>query len=217
MDQTGSRPPNSDHDLFLVQVWLALWKKSNEQPRQRIKKQRHYFVHKSPSSQNYGFSSSHVWMWELDHKENWEPKNWYFWTVVLEKTFESPFDCKKIQPVSPKGNQSWIFIGRTDAEALKLWSPDRKNRLVEKDCDSGKYWRQEEKGTTEDEMIGWHHRHNGHGFGWTPGVGDGQGGLAYCGSWGHKESDMTERLTWTELSGCEMVSHYYLILHLPNS
>ena len=132
-----------------------------------------------------GFSSGHVWMWELDYKESWAPKNWCFWTMVLEKTLESPLDCKEIQPVHPKGNQSWIFTGRIDAEAEIpiLWPPDVKSWLIWKDPDAGKEWRQEEKGTTEDEMVGWHHWIDGHGFGWTPGVGDGQGGLACCGSW----------------------------------
>ena len=113
------------------------------------------------------FSSSHVWMWELDYKESWELKNWYFWTVVLEKTLESPWDCKKIKPIHPKGNQSWIFIGRTDADAETpiLWPPDVKNWLIWKDPDARKDWRREEKGTTEDEMVGWHHQLNGHGFG----------------------------------------------------
>ena len=120
---------------------------------------------KGPSGQSYGFSSSHVWMWELGHKESWAPKNWCFWTVVLEKTLESPLDCKEIQPVHPKGNQSWIFIGRTDAEAETsiLWPPEVKNWLTWKDPHAGKDWRQE-KGTTEDEMVGWHHQLNGHEF-----------------------------------------------------
>ena len=128
---------------------LAPWKKSYGQPRQHIKKQRHYFAKKSLSSQSYGFSSSHVWMWVLDYKESWALKNWYFWTVVLEKTLESPLDCKEIQPVHPKGGQSWIFIGRTDAEVETpvLWSLDMKNRVIWKDPDAGKDWRQEEKGT----------------------------------------------------------------------
>ena len=119
------------------------------------------------------------------------------------KTLESSLDCKEIQPVHPKGDQSWVFIGRTDAEAETpiLWPPDVKNWLIGKDPDAGKDWGQEEKGTTEDEMVGWHHRHNGHGFGWTPGVGDGQGGLACCNSCGCKESDTTEQLNWTELMG----------------
>ena len=145
---------------------LAPWKKSYAQPRQHIKKQRHYFTNKGLSSQSYGFSSSHVWMWELDHKESWVPKNWCFWTVVLEKTLESHLNCKEIQSTHPKGNQSWMFIGRTDAEAETpiIWPPDAKNWLIGKDPDAGKDWRQEEKGTTEDEMVGWHHWRNGHEF-----------------------------------------------------
>ena len=144
----------------------------------------------------------HVWMWVLNYKESWPQKNWCFWTVVLEKTLESPLDCKEIQPVHPKGNQSWVFIGRTDVEAETpiLWPPDAKILLIGKDPDAGKDWGQEEKGTTEDEMVGWHHRLNGHGFGWTPGVGDGQGGLVCCGSWSRKELDTTKRLNWTELN-----------------
>ena len=114
--------------------------------------------------QGYGFSSSHVWIWELDYKESWVLKNWCFWTVVLEKTLVSPLDCKELQPVHPKGNQSWIFTGRTDAETPILWLPDVKNWLIGKDPDAGKDWRQEEKGTIEDEMIGWHHQLNGHEF-----------------------------------------------------
>ena len=120
-------------------------------------------ANKSLSSQSYGFSSSHVWLWELDHKESWALKNWCFWTVVLEKTLESPLDCKETQPVNHKGNQSWIFIGRTDAdaEALVLWPPDVKNWLIGKDPDAGKDWKWEEKGTTEDKMVGWHHQLDG--------------------------------------------------------
>ena len=139
---------------------------------------------------------------ELDYKESWVPKNWCFWTVVLEKTLESPLDCKEIQPVHPNGDQSWVFIGRTHAEAETpiLWLPDEKSWLIGKDPDAGKDWGQEEKGTTEDEMVGWHHWHNGHGFQWTPGVGDEQGHLACYGSWGRKESDMTEWLNWIELN-----------------
>ena len=154
----------------------------------------------SPSSRGYGFSSGHVWMWELDCEESWTLKNWCFWTVVLEKTLENPLDCKEIQPVHPEGDQSWVFTGRTDAEAETpvLWSPDVKSWLIGKDPDAGRDWGQEEKGTTEDEMAGWHHRLDGHGFGWTPGVGDGQGGLVCCDSWCRKESDTTERLVWTE-------------------
>jgi len=145
---------------------LASWKKSYGQPRQHIKKQRHYCAKKDLSSQSHGFSSSHGWMWELDYKESWAPKDWCFWTVVLEKTLESPLDCKEIQPVHPKGNQSWISIGRTDtkAETPILWPPDGKNWLLWKDPEAGKDWRREEKGTTEDEMVGWHHRLYGHEF-----------------------------------------------------
>ena len=133
-----------------------------DQPRQHIKKQRHYFADKGPSSQSHGFSSGRVWIWELDYKESWAPKNWCFWTVVL-KNLKSALDCKEIQPVHPKGNQSWIFTGRTDAETETpiLWPPDVKNWLTGKDSDSGKDWRQEEKGTTKDEMIGWHHQLHG--------------------------------------------------------
>ena len=137
-------------------------------------------------------------MWELDCEESWALKNWYFWTVLLENTLESPLDCKEIQPVHPKGDQSWVFIGRNDAEAETplLCPPHAKSWLVEKDSDAGRDWGQEEKGMTEDEMAGWHHQLDGHEFEWTPGVGDGQGGLAGCDSWGHKESDTTERLNW---------------------
>ena len=136
-------------------------------PRQHIKRQRHYFANKCLSSQGYGFSSSHVWMWELDYKESWVLKNWCFCTVVLEKTLESPLDCKEIQPVHPKGDQSWVFIGRTDAEAETpiLWPLDAKSWLIWKDPDAGKDWGQEEKGMTEDKMVGWHHQLSGHGFG----------------------------------------------------
>ena len=140
-------------------------------------------------------------MWELDCEESWAPKNWCFWTVVVEKTLESPLDCKEIQPLHSKGDQSWAFIGSTDAEAETpiLWPPDVKRWLIGKDPDVGRDWGQKEKRTTEDEMAGWHHQLDEHEFGWTPGVGDGQGGLACCDSWGHKESDTTERLNWTEL------------------
>ena len=146
---------------------LTPWKESYHQPRQHIKKQRHYFVNKGPSSQGYGFSSSHVWMWELDHKESWALKNWCFWTVVLEKTLESPMDCKEIQPVHPKGDQSWGFIGRTDVEAETqiFWPPDVKSWLFWKDPDVGKDWRQEEKRMAEDEVVRWHHLLSEHEFG----------------------------------------------------
>ena len=149
-------------------------------------------------------------MWELDYKESWALKNWCFWTVVLEKTLESPSDYKEIQPVPSKRNQSWIIIGRTDVEAETpiLWPPDAKNSLIGKDPDAGNDWGQEEKGTTEDEMIGLHHWLDGHEFEQAPGVGDGQGSLACCSPWGRKESDTTEWLKWTELhigEGCHFL------------
>ena len=138
-------------------------------------------------------------MWELDYKESWAPKNWCFWTVVLEKTLESPLDSKEIQPVYPKGNQSWIFIGRTDAEAeTNIWPPYAKNWLTGKDPDAGKDWRQEDKEMTEDEMVRWHHQLDGYEFEQAPGVGDGQGSLVCFNPWGHKELDMTEWLNWTD-------------------
>ena len=145
-------------------------------------------------------------------KKSWAPKNWYFWTMVLEKTLESPLDCMEIQLAHPKGDQSWVFIGRTDvdAETAILWPPDTKSWLIWKDPDAGKDWGQEEKGMTEDEIFGWHHLLNGHEFGWTLGVGDGQGGLTCCGSWRCKELDTTERLNWTEIKHPE----YTLILSL---
>ena len=153
-------------DAAMKLKMLAPWKKSHDQPRQHVKKHRHYFINKGLSSQSFGFSSSLVWMWELDYKESWVLKNWCFWTVVLEKTLESSLDCKDIQPVHPKENQSWVFIGRTDAEAETpiLWPLDVKNWLIWKDPDAKKDWRQEEKGMTEDEMVGWHHWLNGHEF-----------------------------------------------------
>ena len=154
------------------------------------------FLISNPSSQDYGFSSSHVWMWELDYKESWVPKNWCLWTVVLEKTFESPLDCKEIQPVHPKGDKFWVFIGRTDveAEAPILWPPDAKSWLIWKNPDAWKDWRWEEKGMTEDEMVGWHHRFNGQEFEQGPEDGEGQRNLACCSPWGHKELDTNEQL-----------------------
>ena len=145
---------------------------------------RHYFANKGLSSQSY--ANSHVWMWELGYKESWTLKNWYFWTVMLEKTFESPLNCKEIKPVNPKENQSWIFIGRTDAEAKVpiFWSPDAKNWLIRKDSDAGKEWRQEEEGMTENEMAGWHHCLDGHKFEQTLRDSEGQGSLACCSPWG---------------------------------
>ena len=160
-----------NHCRWWLQPWnlkmLAPWKESYDQPRQHIKKQRLDFASKGPSSQGYGFSSSHVWMWELDYRESWVPKNWCFWTVVLEKTLESPLDCKEIQPVHRKGDQSWVFTGRTDVEAETpiLWPPDGKNWLIWKDPDAGKDSTQEEKGMAEDELVGWQHQLNGNEFG----------------------------------------------------
>ena len=172
---------------------LAPWKKSYDQPRHHIKKQQHHFASKGPYSQNYGFSSSHVQMGELDHKEGWVPKNWCFQTVVLEKTLESPLDSKKIKPVNPQENQHWIFIGRTDAEAEAsvVWPPDAKNWLIGKNPNVGKDWEQEEKEVSEDEVVGWHHWLNGHEFVQTPGDSEGQRSLLCCTPWGRKEWDTT--------------------------
>ena len=227
---------------------LAPCKKSYDQPRQHVKKQRHYFADKGPSSLSNGFSSSHVWMWGLvaklyptlatpwttlsmgfsrqeywnglpfpsprdlpnpgmcglDHKESWVLKNWCFWTVVLEETLESPLDCKEIQPVNPKGDQSWVFIGRTDvaAEMPIFWPPDAKNWLIGKDPDAGKDWRQEEKAMTEDEMVGRHHWLSGQES--EPALGDGerQGSLACCSPWGSQRVRHYWALNKTELMLC---------------
>ena len=166
--------------------------------RQHIKKQKCYFADKGPYSQSYGFSSTLVC-------ESWTVKQAERQRIdafeLLEKTLESPLDNKEIQPVHPKGDQSWVFIGRTDveAEALILWPPEAKSRFIGKDHDAGKDWGQEEKGMTEDERVGWHHWLDAHEFEQVPEVGDGQGNLACCSPWGHKELDMTERLNWTEL------------------
>ena len=175
---------------------LAPWKKSYDQPRQHTKKQRHYFTNKHLSNQSYGFSSSHVWMSELDHKESWVPKNWCFGTVVLEKTLESPLDCKEIKPVNPR---KWVLIihwkdwwWSWNANPLPA---DAKSSLIRNDPDAGQDWKQE-KGMAEDEMVGWHHRLNGHEFEQAPGVGDVVGNLVCYSTWGHKESNMTEWLNW---------------------
>ena len=176
--------------------------KSYDKPRQHIKKQRCYFAHKGPYSQSYGFSSSHVWMWGLDHKEGRVSKNWCFWTVILEEALESPLDCKEIKPVNPKGNQSWMFIGRTDAEAETpiCWPPDVKSRFIGKDPESRKDWRQEEKGTTEDEMVEWHRRLNRHEFEQNSRRWWRQENLVCCSPRSCKELDTTEWLNNTLFS-----------------
>ena len=191
---------------FIPKLKIRNWKISWEilvhsygQPRQHIKMQRYYFTNKDPSSQGYGFSSSHVCMWELDCEESWMPKNWCFWTVVLGKTLESPLDCKEIQPVHPKGNQSWIFIGKTDAEAETsihlMWRAEWFEKILMMGKTEGRRRRGHQRMRW---LVGWHHWLNGHAFGWTLGVGDGQGGLVCFYSWGRKELDMTEWLNWTE-------------------
>ena len=177
---------------------LTPWKQSYDQPRWHIKKQKHYFANKGPSSERYGFSSSHVWMWELDYKESCAPKNWCFWTVVLEMTLESPLDCKEFQPVHPKGNQSWIFIGRTDTEAetsitLATWCEEL-THLKRPWC-----WERLRAGGEGDNRRwdGWMASPTQWTWVWVNSrIGDGQGGLACCNPWGCKELDMTEWLNW---------------------
>ena len=183
------RAPKSLQMVTAAMKLKDTWKKSYDQPRQYIKKQRHYFANKGLSNQSYGFSSSHVWMWESDHKEGWAPKNRCFWIVVLEKILENPLDFKEIKPVNSLGNQPWLFIGRTDAEveAPVLWPPDAKSWLTGKDPDAGKDWRQEEKAVTENEIVGWHHWLNGHESEQTPGDNEGYESLACCSQWGSKE------------------------------
>ena len=175
---------------------LAPWKESHDQLRQCIQKQRHHFVNKSSYSQSNGFSSSHVQMRELDHKEGWALKNWYFRLVVLENSLESPLDCKEIKPVNPKGNQPWIFTGRIDAEAeaIILWPPDEKSQLTGKDPDAEKDWGQEEKEVAEDEMVGEHHWLNELEFEQTLKDSGGQGRLACCSPWSHKEQNTALQL-----------------------
>ena len=183
---------------------LAPWKKSYGQ---LIKKQRHYFANKGPSSQNYGFSSSHVCMWELDHKESWVLKNWCFRIVVLEKIPESPVDCKEIQPVHPKGNESWIFSGRTDAEAEVpiLWPLDAKNWFLGKDPSAGKDWKKEEKRAVENKMIGWHHQLNGHEFEQTSG--DSKDREAWCATVHARLPGV--RHNWVTELNCRIPKNYY--------
>ena len=201
---------------------LAPWKKSFDKLDSILKSRDITLPTKGLSSESYIFSNRHVRMWQLDSKESWVLKNWCFWTVVLEKTLQSPLDGKEIQPVNPKGNQSWIFIARTkaEAEAPIFWPPDTKNWPIEKDPDAGRDRRQE-KGTTEDEMVGWHHWINGHELKQVPGVGDGQGSLVCCSPWGHRELDTTEWLNWTDpqyhfqgcnqLESCSTTVHKYLV------
>ena len=172
---------------------LAPSKKSYDQPRQCIKKQRHHIATRGPCSQSYGLSFSHIQMWELDHEEGWA-LNWFFWTVVLEKIFESPLICKEVKTVTPKRNQPWILIPRTDAEAPMLCPPDAKSWLIGKDPEAGKDWK-EEKGPTEDEMVWWHHRLNEHQFEQTPVVCEGQGSSACCSPLVGKKSEMTKWLS----------------------
>ena len=187
-----------------------------------IKKQRHYFANKGPSNQDYGFSSSRVWMWELDYKESWVLKNWCFWTVVLEKTLGSLLDCKEIQPVHTKGNQPWIFVGRTDAEAetLVLCPPAARSWLIGKDPDAGEDWRQEKKGITEDEMVGWHHCLKGREFEKIPG--DSEGRKVWCAAV-HEITESSDWVTeqqqmgwWVELSRIDLswLGLNWLVLHL---
>ena len=179
---------------------LTPWKERYDQPRQHIKKQKHNSANKYPSSQGYGFSSGHAWMWDLDYKESWAPKNWCFWTVVLEKTFESPLDCKEIESVHPKWDQSWVFIERTDVEAETpiLWPPHAKNWLLGKPW----YWERLKVGGEGDDICldGWMASPTQWTWVWvTPGVDDGQRGLACFSPWSRKVSDTTKRLNWTEL------------------
>ena len=186
-----------NHCRWWLQPWnykiFAAWKKSYDQPRQCIQKQRHYFANKGLSSQSYGFSSNHVGMWKLGHKEGWVPKpNWYFRTVVLEKTLESLLGCKEIKSVNPKGNQPWIFIGMTAAKAGApiLWPTDVKSQFIRKEPDAGKDWRWKEKRVVEDEMVRLHHWLDGHEFEQTLGDRGGQRSLVCCSPWGHKELNM---------------------------
>ena len=182
--------------VWWLQSWnqkmIASWQKNCDKPRQCVEKQRHFSADKGPYSQGCGLPSG-LRLWELDHKEGRAPKNWCLWTVVLEKTPESPLSSKEIKPVNLKGNQPWILIGGTEAEAESLifWSPDTNSQLIGKVPDAGKDRGQKEKRASEDKMAGWHHGFSGHELGQTLGNGEGQGGLVCCSLWGLKESDMT--------------------------
>ena len=187
---------------IILLILLIPWKESYAKPRQRIKKQRHHFANKGPYSQSYGFSCSHVRMWELDHKEGWARKNRCCQTVVLEETLESPLDCIEVKPVNSKGNEPWMFTGRTDAaaEAPVLWPPDGKSWLIGKDPDAGKDWSKGAKGEgrAEDEMVGWHHLLNRHESEQTLGDSGGQSSLLCCSPWGLKEPDTTTTAHFTD-------------------
>ena len=184
----GSRITADGDCSHEIERCLLSGRKDNK-PRQCIKKLRRHFADKDPYSQSNGVTNSHVQMWELNHKEGWALKKWCFWTVVVEKTLESPLESKEIKPVNPKWNQSWIFTGRTDteAEAPILWPPDMKWWFTGKDPQGCKDWRQQEKGATKDELVGWHYKLNGYEFEQTPGDSEGQGSLMSCSPWGHKQ------------------------------
>ena len=174
--------------LVSILKTLVIYK---DKPREHIKKQRHHFADKGWNSQSYGFCNSHVWDVRVDQKECWALNNWCFQTMVLEKTLESPLDSKEIKPVNPVGNKSWILIGRADAKASILWSPDLKSWLTGKGLDAEKVWGKEEEGAAEDDMVEWHHWLNGYELEQILGYIKGQGSLVYCSPWSHKESDMT--------------------------
>ena len=188
-------PGLQNHCRWWLQPWnqkmIAPWQEIYDKPRLCVNKQRHHFAYKGPCSQDCGLSSSHVQRWELNCKDR-VPKNWCLAIVVLEKTVESPLNCKEIKPVNLKGNQPWIFFGRTDAEAGApiLWPPDANTQLIGKDPDSGKDWRQKEKSATDDEMLGRHHQFNGRELGQIPGDVEGWGNLACCSPWCQEESDL---------------------------
>ena len=176
---------------YEIKRHLLLWRKAMTKPRQHIKQQSHYFANKGPSSQSYGFLIVMYGCesWSIKKAERWRNDAFELW--CLRRLLRVPWTARRSNQSNPKRNQSWIFIGRTEAECPILWPPDVKGQLTGKDSDAGKDWRQEEKGTTEDEMVGWHHWLNGHEFEQTPGVSEGQGGLAFCSPWGHKVLDMT--------------------------